>query len=328
MTEKDLLRTPRNLIVDRGGNVFAVVGTLHLEDASIADLRYVRRAGALEKAGPEDASLLLAREPAYARKLGDAALTVVPHDRVERVLDQFARARALDGWRAEALEALSRESRIPAGQLGVTGSALAGVPGPASDLDVTAREGRFQALLAAAWSLSSRSRSLGPLDEDDWRAVYDKRRPDQKAYPFKAFLDHERRKRNRFMASGGRVDLLATPEGRVVSPEDLSVQRIGPAVVTGRVADGSSPYGHPAVYRLDSGVAILWSGRRHMRVSAVASFTHTYVAQAFEGERVTASGVLQSYATDAAGFDGPVLVVGTSREAPGEWVLSDAVGRG
>jgi hypothetical protein len=162
---------------------------------------------------------------------------------------------------------------------------------------------------------------LNPLTDTDWRAVYDKRGIDAGHYTFRQFLAHERRKGDRWMAGHRRIDLLPTPRSRTVGPEDLAVYRLGLARVSGKVADGSAPYGHPAIYLLEDGLAELKDGREST-VEAVVCFTHTYAAQAFPGEHVRAAGVLERYGTTAAGFEGPVLIVGTARDEKGEWLIS------
>ena len=68
----------------------------------------------------------------------------------------------------------------------------------------------------------------------------------------------------------------------------------------------AAAFDHPARYRV-----------RHAAVSEVVSFTPTYAGQAVAGELIEASGWLED---DSAGARR--LVVGTSREAGGEYVRS------
>ncbi len=306
------------MLVDRAGRAFAVVGQFHLENASVASLRYVPRGDRLVKAGPADIARLHEREPGYRLQAGDTVHTIVPHDRVVRTLDQFAGVGDLDEDERTVIDVLAKKAGV---RVGVTGSSLLGTARPGSDLDLTAAVGDHPRLLAAARTLAERGEVLYPLTDTDWRAVYDKRGIVAGHYPFRLFLAHERRKGDRWMAGRRRIDLLPTPRSRTVGPEDLAVYRLGLARAAGQVVGGSVPYGHPAIYLLEDGLADLEDGRE-FTVEAVVCFTHTYAAQAFPGEHVRAAGVLERYGTTAAGFEGPVLIVGTSRDEKGEWLVS------
>ena len=66
----------------------------------------------------------------------------------------------------------------------------------------------------------------------------------------------------------------------------------------------AAAFDHPARYRVE-----------HDLVSEVVSFTPTYAGQAEVGEMIEASGWLEEDA-----HHGRRLVVGTSREADGEWI--------
>jgi len=62
---------------------------------------------------------------------------------------------------------------------------------------------------------------------------------------------------------------------------------------------------NPATYLID-----------HEEISRVLSFTHTYSGQALDGERIQAKGVCEVHG------DEQWLIVGTSREARGEYIRS------
>ncbi|HQJ62015.1 MAG TPA: DNA polymerase subunit beta, partial [Methanothrix soehngenii] len=71
------------------------------------------------------------------------------------------------------------------------------------------------------------------------------------------------------------------------------------------VTDCEFAFDSPAIFRLD-----------HPEVKEILCFTHTYAGQALPGERIEAKGVLEETA------NGLRLVVGTTREARGEWIRS------
>ncbi len=197
---------------------------------------------------------------------------------------------------------LSELLHLRPGQAGCTGSLLCGLENEASDIDLVvygqewfrARHNLIGAIVAG---------TLEGLSEDMWRRVYEKRRP---ILGFEEFLAHEKRKWNRGQISGTYFDLLYTR-----SYEDLASAYSGRGKVIGRrkisavVEESSHGFDSPAVYRV-----------RHDEISAVLSFTHTYSGQAFPGELIEASGVCELHGDELW------LIVGTSREAPGEFIRS------
>ena len=71
------------------------------------------------------------------------------------------------------------------------------------------------------------------------------------------------------------------------------------------VTDASLAFDNPAVYEV-----------KHESVSRVLSFTHTYSGQALAGETIEACGVCERHGAELW------LVVGTTREARGEYIVS------
>jgi hypothetical protein len=71
------------------------------------------------------------------------------------------------------------------------------------------------------------------------------------------------------------------------------------------VTDASLAFDNPAIYEVS-----------HESVSRVLSFTHTYSGQARAGETIEACGVLEQHGSECW------LIVGTTREARGEYIVS------
>jgi len=80
---------------------------------------------------------------------------------------------------------------------------------------------------------------------------------------------------------------------------------VGRRRIEAKVIDADFAFDSPAILRLD-----------HDEVKEIFCYTHTYAGQALPGETVEASGVLEETA------EGQRLVVGTTREARGEWIRS------
>ena len=78
--------------------------------------------------------------------------------------------------------------------------------------------------------------------------------------------------------------------------------------IRAKVTDASLAFDSPAVYEVD-----------HKKITRVLSFTHTYSGQALTGEEIEACGVCELHGNERW------LVVGTTREARGEYIVSLAL---
>ncbi len=225
----------------------------------------------------------------------------VPHSDVVRVYkpeEEIGKVAA----RNDRVRRLLSHFSLPAGSFGCTGSLLCGLENAASDIDLV--------VYGDAWFAAQRQLKrlveTGVIPEMStamWRKVYDKRVPE---ISFDAFVLHEQRKWNRGEFEGTYFDLLYT---RVY--DNLNALPAGKGTVLGRatieatVTDASLSFDSPAVYAVD-----------HDEISRVLSFTHTYSGQALAGEVIEAKGVVEEHG------DERWLIVGTTREAKGEYIIS------
>lgn len=233
------------------------------------------------------------------RKLPFTGVEKLPENRIDAVYRPDEAE--LRGAAAEVANLLV-EKGVPRGRIGVTGSRLIGLEAPESDVDmVIYGRDAFDRARDAAEDLVAESR-LAHLDDAAWRRVYEKRKPE---LSLDEFVRHEERKRNRYLLGDVLVDLLFVRSREEVdySVNDvLEMERKERATVRGTVTDATYAFDAPAIYRIDGDV------------EAVYSFTHTYAGQVRDGEELEARGFLVG--------DGDILIVGTTREAKGEYVRS------
>jgi len=193
-----------------------------------------------------------------------------------------------------------REGGIPASRMGVTGSWLCDLATPTSDIDfVVYGKSFFDAI-----EILKRAKAEGKvseLDESLWRKIYEKRSPE---ISFDEFLVHEVRKGNRGMIEGRYFDLLYVNDGKK-PPRYARGKVLGRCRIEAVVTDASHAFDSPAVFKVE-----------HKEVEEVLSFTHTYAGQVMEGEVMEAKGVLEEIEGKKR------LIVGTTREAKGEWIRS------
>jgi predicted nucleotidyltransferase len=192
--------------------------------------------------------------------------------------------------------------RLPQGTIGCTGSLLCGLENETSDIDMVVY-GRHWFTAQALVRQGILNGMLEGLSPDMWRKVYEKRKPE---ISYDHFVLHELRKWNRGQIEGTYFDILYTR-----SYDELKSAPTGRRAVIGRreieakVTDASLAFDSPAVYNVE-----------HESVSRVLSFTHTYSGQALAGETIEACGICEQHGSEYW------LVVGTTREARGEYIIS------
>jgi len=197
---------------------------------------------------------------------------------------------------------LAEVLHVPSGFIGCTGSLLCGLENENSDIDLVVYGNHW---FAAQQTLQSAivAERLEGLSPEMWRKVYEKRKPE---IPYDVFVLHERRKWNRGQIEGTYFDLLFTR-----SYDELDRLAIGRGEVLGKmtieatVTGASLGFDSPAVFEVE-----------HDEFSRVLSFTHTYSGQALYGETIEACGIAEQHGSERW------LVVGTTREARGEYIIS------
>jgi uncharacterized protein len=295
----------RDFFETKEGWIFAVADYSH-PDGLRSMLRYVPDAAGEREAdgkryrkmdfGP--AFEFLRRErPDWARDLH-----VVPLSQVLRIYrpSQGLLAVAKSDPRVGKIAGLLAEAGVAWDQMGITGSMLVGLSSPSSDIDFVV----YGPIWWKARDIVARAKAngkIGDLDEATWRKIYSKRKPE---ISFEDFLRHETRKGNRGMIDGTYFDLLFTREWNQIHPQP-SGKPAGAQLIEARVTNADFAFDSPAIYRLD-----------HPEVKEIFCYSHTYAGQALPGETIEAKGVLEETA------QGLRLVVGTTREARGEWIRS------
>ncbi|KQC05588.1 MAG: DNA polymerase subunit beta [Methanoculleus sp. SDB] len=295
----------RDFIEDPGGCLYAVSAYDNTDRVGCV-LRYVpdetgdRTAPdgtRFRKYDFEDAyAYVAAHKPEY-----EGLIQRIPHADIRRVYKPEEEiGRIAD--REERVKRLLDVFGVPPGHAGCTGSLLCGLEDTGSDIDMV--------VYGDWWFVAQENlrRAVGDgrvqaLSEEMWRKVYAKRVPE---ISYDSFVLHEKRKWNRGEIGGTYFDLLYTrayDNLRALPAAKGTV--LGRATIDATVTDASLSFDNPAVYTVN-----------HDRVSRVLSFTHTYSGQALAGETIEARGVLERH------DDEIWLIVGTTREAKGEYIIS------
>jgi uncharacterized protein len=295
----------RDFIEDADGWLYAV-SAYDNDDRIACVLRYVPEPGGerVNSSGKrytkydfdEAYALIAQKKPQYA-----GLLHRIPHADVRRVLKpdlEIGRIAAAHPRVAKLVRLFS----LPAGTVGCTGSLLCELENENSDIDMVVYGKQWFAAQALVRQGISDGRIEG-LSEEMWRKVYEKRKPE---ISYDAFVLHEQRKWNRGQIEGTYFDILYTRSyDEIRSAPAGRGQVLGKRTIEAKVTDTSLAFDNPAIYEVE-----------HDTVSRVLSFTHTYSGQALAGETIEACGVLERHS------DEQWLIVGTTREARGEYIIS------
>lgn len=300
---------PRDYVETDDGLLFAVLGWDDEDGRIPAFLRYVRDGGSLRKLATGEAAERVLREfPHYSfhSALRDIDLHGVPFDRIRRHYRPVVRTRALasqpvqDVLEARAARALAllTSGGVAEEVLGITGSLLLGAHRPDSDVDLVVydRDGFGRARQVVREAISSGM--CEGLDAARWREAFDRRAC---SLTLEEYVWHERRKHNKFVIEGSKIDIsLVSLTGEPAVPW----RKTGQTCLRARVSDDTAGFDYPARLLLD-----------HPDIPEVVSYTTTFTGQARRGEFVFASGWVEE-----SPQRGRRLVVGTSREAGGEFI--------
>ncbi|MEC4748970.1 hypothetical protein [Methylomicrobium sp. Wu6] len=301
---------PKDFIETAEGLLFAVVNPGLEQGKALCFLRYVKDGGEWRKQATAEANAYLRRHhPDYLHysPVLDAYLHAVEVERIVRCHQPRHRLRHImqshdhDPIERDvvALGVLLMQQGVDLDTVGITGSILVGAQKDSSDIDlVSYGRGSFHHCRAGVRTLIEQNH-LQDLADSDWRESYQRRNC---SLSYDEYVRHEKRKFNKALVNGRKFDLSLIEQEE---PGRKAVyQKLGPITLICRIADDTRAFDYPSVYRID-----------HDSIAAIVCFTATYAGQAFNGERVEVSGMLEQ---NAQGVQ--QIVVGSSREAHGEHI--------
>ncbi len=299
-----MLRTRlRDFIITRDDWIFAVADYCH-EGGVRSILRYIP--DPLGKRGTHKKYRKLDFDEAFefmknARPEWVGDVHIVPWDCVRQVLAPEEKLPLLTKHNSKVKTIVSALRAIPPDKMGVTGSLLAGLENESSDIDfIVYGKSWFKARDIIERAKKEKTR-ITEISDKMWHDIYAKRKPE---LSFDEFLIHEQRKGNRGMVGDTYFDLLYVRDWEEITPCLRGID-IGVKTIEATVTNADFAFDSPAIYKI-----------RHPEISYVLSYTHTYAGQALAGERIEARGMVEVVGNRKR------LVVGTTREAKGEWIRS------
>lgn len=187
--------------------------------------------------------------------------------------------------------------------LGISGSGLIKCYRDDSDIDfVVYGTKNFNMARDAIKRAILNNRIVKNLNSEQWKELYAKRIFGNEL-TYDEFLWHENRKFNKGTINNRKFDLLLSDDVKI----NLNFKKIKEIRKTGKVIK-SSPFSYPAYYEIIN----------RKEISKILCWTHTYIGQAFEGENIAVSGMLEEI-NNGTGYE-KFIIVGTSRKAIGEYI--------
>ena len=300
----------KDFIETQEGLRFAVVEGGLEQGRVLCFLRYIKKGGNWQKLATEQANALLKAECPdylYYSAMKDTFLHAVPE---ARILDHYQPRSKLSALMAgQASDPIEQDliqlcncflqQGLNINQFGVTGSLLIGAQQPQSDIDLVVYDRKqFHSARTIIRQLIGEN-ILQALSEQDWRDCYQRRAC---ALSLEDYTWHERRKFNKAIVNGRKFDLNLLDQRSVEQP--VSYKKQGSIRLTTTISDDRWAFDYPSIFKID-----------HRQISKIVSYTATYTGQAFNGEQIEVSGLLEQ-----AENGHKRIVVGSSREADGEYI--------
>ncbi|MFK8067052.1 MAG: hypothetical protein AB8D52_02305 [Gammaproteobacteria bacterium] len=306
---KDFLETEEGLI-------FAVVSATLENEQCLSFLRYVRSktSSKWQKLDTTQANSHLKKYyPSYLyhSSVLDADLHAVPitkikkHHRATKKMSDLVSSEVADNplqVKLIQLVSLLVENGAELDSLGVTGSFLIGAENEKSDIDLVVYDRDAFHRTRDIFKNLIQQNDLSALDQKFWEEAYQRRSP---SLAFDEYVWHEKRKYNKAVFENIKFDLSLVTDDQKQDHSNKPYKKMGDVKIIAEVLDDKYAYDTPSSYSLN-----------HPKYQSLISFTPTYTGQAFIGETVEISGLIEG----SEDSNDRRIIIGSSREAPGEYI--------
>jgi predicted nucleotidyltransferase len=329
---------PRDFIYTKDDLFLATNTYLHPEDKILAFLRYIpNENGERERKGHRYSKVDSKQAYEYLYKnfpdylfecdVTQVQMMGVPKSQVQEILRPSKRLKEIIYSENDEVllqkviklaEIFHEEAGLKLSNMGISGSILPGLyDHEVSDIDfvIYGLKNHRKAMDTFSEMKNDPDSPLDAIEDEFWQKLYEKRIKDS-TLTFKEFKWYESRKNNRGVIEGTLFDILATRDWSEIDGiyGEKKYTPLGTVEVEATVSSALGAFDNPAVYEIEDLKIIDGS---EVPISEIASYTHTYSGQAHENERIIARGKLER----VNGRDSTYrLVVGTSREAFGEYI--------
>jgi len=304
-----------DLIENKAGLIFDVKGLVHPPGRIVAFPRFIpdphgarRRKKVLYKkvyALPERFQLLeqrfpnyLVHDPLFDEKLCEVPTEDVRHhyrpvDRLQG-LRQSARLDDLETYAFEFCTLLKRRAKIPWSKIGITGSILAKLHTPKSDIDavVYGSENCKRTYSALKTLLKKKKDFFRPYNREDLKALFGFRSKDT-MMDFEDFVRTESKKalQGKFLQRDYFIRFVKDWSEICERYGDVRYVNSGYSKLEAKIVDDSESIFTPCLYRVDN--VRLLEGTKVTPIKEIVSFRGRFCEQAVAGEMVVAQGKVE-----------------------------------
>lgn len=313
MRNSDFPFLPKDFVQTVGGLIFAVVSYQQHQQKVGCFLRYVKVDDRWKKVSTEQANQLLQQhypQYLYQSTQFDAAFHAVAvedvfvHYRPEQHLQKLLQSGSQDCLHEKLNELVTIlvQYGVDCDFLGLTGSMLINQQTTKSDIDlvVYGRENFNKARQAVQLALAS-----GELKMLDRSLMEDNFQRRAGELDFDEFTWHENRKHNKAVIEGSKFDIGMVCLQDASTQDDGHYRKDGIKTIVATIIDDKFAFDFPACYKIDN-----------QDTPEILVYTHTYVGQAKQGEKIEVSGAVEVNISTG----NRRLIVGSSREAEGEYI--------
>lgn len=299
----------KDFIEAQGELLFAVVESGMEAGKVLCFLRYAKINGCWQKLSTHQADRYLADyfpHYLYYSSAKDVALhavcetAIIKHHQPRQRLQILMRQPSNNVVEEDFKKLLKHfiEYGLDSTQIGVTGSLLPGVQNDDSDIDLVFYDRQHFHFARDLVKQLIHEQHITALDDSTWESSYRRR---SCHIDLAEYVWHEQRKFNKALINGRKFDISLAIHMRL---SDLNYRKKGLVTIQAKVIDDTHAFDSPAVFGVEAGP-----------IDEILCFTATYVGQAGKGEWIEVSGTLE-----ASSCGHQRIVVGSSREAPGEFI--------
>ena len=304
-----------DLIETVDGIVFDVKGLVHPPDRVIAFPRFIPTLDGPRSRGKsrygkvyslpdrfkflqQNAPDLVVRDPVFDETLCEVpAANIKKHYQPTQKLRKLRACKEPENLEAKALQlalSLKNEVSIPWNSIGISGSLLAGLQTPSSDIDpiIYGSENCRKAYTGLQKILKEISTEFKPYTREELQVLFDFRSKDT-AMGFEDFVKVESRKAFQGKYGGADYFIRFVKDWDEISDKygDLRYRNSGYARIKATIADASEALFTPCTYRTEA--VEVTQGPVFKTIQELVSFRGRFCEQAKKGEAVIAQGKIE-----------------------------------
>ncbi len=303
---------PKDYVASDDGLLFAVVSDRIEQGRVLTYLRYKKQNATLAKLSTIEAAAFIKQhrpDLIFHSTYADIELHGLPttaickHYRPEQTVPRLLNKTNPDHKQQTAIEwiELLLHCGLAQDSIGITGSLMLDSHHAQSDIDVVIYGRAHFVQCIAAIKQQIGMGKLAMLEHADLMASYLRRDCE---LDFQTYADHQQQKYNQYRYGDTKVDLSLIPTDDEKVAESGPYKKLGHKTIRALIVDDTYSYDFPARYVI-----------KHDTIYELVAYTATYTGQATIGDTVEAAGYIEQ---DQNGI--MRLVVGTSREAKGQYI--------